>query len=45
MGIIDEYLGFFAPERRPIYGSENSGLVNQHNNLGLLARSHTHTLV
>ena len=39
MGIKDEDLGFFAPERRPIYGSENSGLVIQHNNLGLFARS------
>ena len=38
MGIKDEDLGFFAPERRPIKVSYFLGLVIQYNNLGVLGR-------
>ena len=35
MGIKDEDLGFFAPERRPIKVSYFLGFGGQHNNLGV----------
>ena len=38
MGIKDEDLGFFAPERRPIKVSYFLGFGGQHNNLGVSGR-------
>ena len=34
MAIIDEHLGFFASDRRPIHGPDFLGVAIQYNNLG-----------